>query len=212
MVKTRSGTYQICGGWFKYQSMGEKIHKSQWGDLLWVVVYCICLSIIGIHNQLFFLGGGKVGMIFETLTKGATASLELLRVPRDGRMWWWVEANVGPTWNGIAKRKKAKKGGTWELIWFFVWVRIITSTCCFEGWISSGSNDASMWKFRRSTSISSGKHHPKTQGVWSLPVFVGISRLASWPKNSSSYRKGGCKSMVDYTSLPNRNTWGGLSF
>ena len=73
----------------------------------------------------------------------------------------------------------------------------------------------SMWKFRRCTSISPGKHHPKTQGVWSLPVFVAKRDLtweASWPKNSSSYWKGGCKSMVDYTSLPNRNTWGGQSF
>lgn len=96
----------------------------------------------------------------------------------DGRDVVVGECQCGFSNMETQKKRKQAQGGTWKLIWcFFCWVRIITSTfCCFEGWISSGSNDGSMWKFRRCTSISPGKHHPKTQGVLSLPVFVGISR------------------------------------
>ena len=65
---------------------------------------------------MFFLGeiSGAHGLtyiplIFETLPKGATASLELLRVPRDisgcGVGEWWANMDF------FAKRKKGFKVG-----------------------------------------------------------------------------------------------------
>ena len=182
----------------------------------------VSISLLMYHFVLF-LGEISGGNGFDLPLVSGSDSISWAPPSAFGMPWdvvVWGDANgEGISQHGNFSpfpKKKAKKVGRLGNWWWIFLFEFGSSLQLFvvlkDAFLQDPMMD-SMWKFRRCTSISPGKHHPKTQGVWSLPMFVGISRgKASWPKNSSSYRKGGCKSMVDYTSLPNRNTWGGQSF